>query len=151
MNLELAIVQSCHGAGCLVRLVGQETVLETHYSDAVRDRIRIRRGDLVAVDLAADIPQLVWRWRRGEVLRPLGAEPAPGRVLVGAKGCAFEVQVAHAGLHLEPGDVVWFGGNAQGKEIVDRAANDEPQHADRIRRTTFPLIEDAYAAMDAKG
>jgi hypothetical protein len=151
MNLELAIVQSCHGAGCLVRLVGQKTVLETHYSDAVRDRIRIRRGDLVAVDTTTETPQLVWRWRRGEILQPLGVEPAPGRVLVGAQGCAFDVQVMHPGLHLEPGDVVWFAGNAQGKEIVDRAAHGEPQHADRIRRTTFPLIEDAYATMDANG
>jgi hypothetical protein len=134
-----------------VRLVGQEAIVETRYSQAVRNRIRIRCGDLVAVDLAMDVLQLVWRWRCGEVVQTLNAEPAPGHALVGAQGCAFESQVAHPDLHLEPGDVVWFAGSAQGKEIADRAQNGEPQHPDWIRRMYFPLIEDEYAAMDANG
>lgn len=148
MNLELAIVQSCHDAGCRVRLVGQETQLETRYAEAVLNRIRIRRGDLVVVDLAMDIPQLVWRWRRGEVLQPLDEEPAPGHVLVGSHGCAIEARVTRPDLQYQPGDVVWSSGHVHGAEIVDRAQDGEPGNPDWIRRTYFTLIEEEYAAMD---
>lgn len=150
MNLELATVQSCHDAGCRVRLVGHETLLDTRYSEAVLNRIRIRRGDLIAVDLAVDPPQLVWRWRCGEVLQPLSKEPAHEHVIVGSRGCAIEARVTRPDLKLQPGDIVWLSGHAEGAEIVDLARDGEPENADWIRRTYFNLIEDEYAAMDRR-
>ena len=76
MELELGIVESCDGCGCRVRLLGQAGTLSVTYSAAVQDRIRIRQGDLVAVNLAASLPEIVWRWWPAEGLRPLQEAPA---------------------------------------------------------------------------
>ena len=149
MQLELAIVQSCNETGCRVRPLGQDETLEVRYSAAVQDRIHIRRGELVAIDHATDIPLLVWRWRRGRVLKALGAQPAPGYVLIGAGPTAAEARVARPDLQLEPGDHVWVLHSARGVEVFDRSVNGEPEHAEWIRREYFPFIEAQYAAHDA--
>lgn len=115
------------------------------YGPAVRDRIRIRRGQLVAVDLAASLPELVWRWWRVEVLRPLGAPPPAGHVLVGAGGIAAEARIGRPDLELAPGDEAWLAKTERGAEVVDRVAGGEPEQPDWLRSRWFPLIEAAYA------
>ena len=153
MNLELAVVQSCDEHGCLVRVVGEEAPLQTRYSAAVKDRVRVRRADLVAVDLApqAQTPELVWRWRQGEVLQPLSQEPAPGHVLVGAHGCAMTAKVARPDLQPEVGEVVWLMGHEESAEVADRAVGGEPERPAWIRHRYFATIEATYAAMGGAG
>ncbi len=68
MKLELGISLSCTETGCQVRLVKSGTVISAQYSALVRDRIRIRAEELVAVDLGPPVPEIVWRWVLGRVL-----------------------------------------------------------------------------------
>jgi hypothetical protein len=146
MQLELATVLSCDREGCVVLPVGQ-TPLRVSYGVAVKDRIRIRRGDVVVVDLVAAGVDLVWRWRVGEVLRSLEQAPAPGHVLVGATGHIVEARVVQDGLKVAPGDHVCVEHTENGFDILDRVNEGVPEHPAWIRRARFPAIEAAYAAM----
>lgn len=150
MKLELGIVESCDNTGCRVRLLDQTAPCKTRYAAAVQDRIRIRRGDLVAVDLAPELPELVWRWLQVEVLQPLQEAPAAaGQVIVGARGVAAKARIVRPGLELAPGDHAWLAKSERGPEVVDRADDGRPADPEWIRRTWFPLIEAEYAAMVA--
>lgn len=148
MKLELATVVSCHAAGCAVRPLGSQATLEAAYATPVYNQIRIRRGDLVALDLAPDPPQIVWRWRRAEVLHPLTRQPVEGHVFAGSACHAFEARLARPDLHPLPGDTVWFMGHEHGMEIADRAIDGVPERPDWIRQTYFPIVEAYYASLD---
>lgn len=50
-----------------MRLALTGTHLHAAYSPLVKDRIRIRERQLVALDMAASPPEIVWRWYIGEV------------------------------------------------------------------------------------
>ena len=79
MELTLAIVESCTDDGCRVKILEDDSSIETNFSAPVRDhRIRIRPGQLVAVDTSKEIPETVWRWVRTTVQGFAG-----DRVLVG--------------------------------------------------------------------
>lgn len=142
MDLELALVLSCDGTGCLVQYVDGGEPVQTHYSPAVIDRIRIRRRQLVAVDRSSDPPQLVWRWHRTEVL-----EVRANSVVIGAHGECVEVPLLGADQALTVGDEVWVTGTAEGDYMLDRVVADAPQHADRLRQEAFPMIKAKYAEM----
>lgn len=81
-----------------------------------------------------------------EVLRPLGAPPAAGHVLVGADGIAAEARIGRPGLELAPGDEAWLLKTERGAEVVDRVADGEPERPEWLRSRWFPLIEAEYAA-----
>lgn len=142
MDLELALVLSCEGTGCLVQYLEGGEPVQTRFSAAVKDRVRIRRKQLVAVDRSSDPPQLVWRWHRAEVL-----ELRASSAVVGAHGVCVEVPSPGADLALAVGDEVWVAGTAEGDCMLDRVVADAPQHADRLRREAFPMIEAKYARM----
>lgn len=152
MELELAIVESCDECGCRVRPLGQAGTLSVTYSAAVQDRIRIRQGDLVAVNLAASLPEIVWRWWQAEVLRPLQEAPAAaGHVVIGSLGIAAHARIARPGLELAPGERTWIAKSDRGVEVIDRMVGGEPEQPEWIRRRWFPLIEAEYAALDVAG
>lgn len=141
MDLVFATVLSCDETGCTVFFGGEpETPLFVRYSAEVKDRIRIRHGQLVAVDRATVPPEIKWRWFRGEVL-----ELRPGGAVIGARGIAAELQLREPSLHLGKGDEVWYGGVGGEKEIHDLVRHDRPAHPDDLAAATFPLIEAWYA------
>ncbi len=70
-QLELAVVRACDPDGCDVDLVAAGS-RRVSYSVAVRDTVKVRPGDLVAVD--GDL--LVWRWWHGTVVSV--SEPGTG-------------------------------------------------------------------------
>ena len=143
MDLELALVLSCDETGCLVQYLEGGEPLQTIYSAAVKDRIRIRRRQLVAVDRSSDPPQSVWRWQQAKVL-----EVRAAHVVVGARSICVEARVRRPDLTLPVGERVWVAGTADGPHIFDRVVNGRPEHPDRFRQEAFPLVEAEYATMN---
>jgi DNA-directed RNA polymerase specialized sigma24 family protein len=117
MNLSLALALACDDGGCDVELLDGGT-RRTTWSDAVRNTVKVRPGDLVAVD--GD--QVVWRWWGGTVVAVDGetatiernitqrepGDPRTGRIDVHAP----------ADLDVAAGDRVWFGTDGDRKVIV---------------------------------
>jgi hypothetical protein len=139
MDLVFATVLSCDETGCTVRFLDGETPVWTPYSAEVREHIRIRRRELVAVDRAAEPPQIVWRWIRAEVLE-LRGEGA----VVGAHGLCAEMTPRNPDLPLHKGDRVWIGGYGGVKYIEDRVHGDGAVHPDELAAHAFPLIAAWY-------
>ena len=143
--LALGIVGSCGPDGCDVEPLDGGVPRLAGYSDAVRDRIRVRRGDLVAVDVSG--PLIVWRWWSGTV-EALGAED--GTVVVsrpvtrpmpdGATRASFAVDLPEdlAG-GVDVGETVWFG-TEEGRKVVVAVAGPE---AERRAAARFPAIRQA--------
>lgn len=75
MDLHLAIAQSCCGTACLVHLFDSGKPIDAHCSEPMIEHgIVVRPGQLVAVDQAAQPPQVVYRWPTIETeRRPDGA------------------------------------------------------------------------------
>lgn len=152
MKLDLGTVLSCDAGGCRVRLCdGMETVGAV-YGEKVLDRIRVRSGDLVAVDIAADPPAIVGRWWHGTV-REVGdqratieraitqrapGDPGTGTVRATVPG-ALRGQIA-------VGDTVYFFGHggAEDATVVDVAGESGPAHPERVRTEFLPVIAAFY-------
>ncbi|HZQ37338.1 MAG TPA: hypothetical protein VFD32_15515 [Dehalococcoidia bacterium] len=67
MQLELAVATACEPSHCrVVRLEGRGPI-DAVYGAKVLNRIRVRPGDLVAIDLTEQPPAVVWRWWHGTV------------------------------------------------------------------------------------
>src|SRR5215213_1322307 len=66
MELSLAIAESCEPDSCTVRRLDGGR-LTARYGEHVFNRIKIRPGDLVALDDGAEPPAVVWRWWHGTV------------------------------------------------------------------------------------
>ena len=121
--LVLALVRACHPGGCDVEPLAGGPVVAADYSDAVRDRIRVRPGDLVAVDPAG--PTVVWRWWSGTV-EALGAGVAVtvSRDVTraeadGSARAAFTAELpADLVGGVDVGETVWFGVEGERKVVV---------------------------------
>lgn len=120
MNLNLAIIRSCLGDRCRVRLLRDGTLLEAAIDRRSTDRTRLRFGQLVALDLDGP-PAIVWRWHRGRLLAwqpaALLAALPEGRVIWARIDCvepaalrrAADVWLTHLGAHWEAHDAVLEG------------------------------------------
>jgi len=116
VDLTLAIARSCRADGCTVADVATDGTLDASWSDAVRDTIKVRPGDLVAVDRAATPPQVVWRWWRGDVVGVTSADQVhvrrnvtqrePDDPRTGSSDVAVPAELAGS---IAEGDAVWFG------------------------------------------
>jgi DNA-directed RNA polymerase specialized sigma24 family protein len=107
MDLSLALAVACDDDGCDIEHLDGGTA-RAAWSDAVRNTIKVRPGDLVAVDGS----EIVWRWWGGTVVAVDGetatiernvtqrdaGDPRTGRIDVPAP----------ADLDLAAGDRVWF-------------------------------------------
>lgn len=117
MNLSLALALACDDGGCDIEALdgGQR---RARWSDAVRDTIKVRPGDLVAVD--AD--EVVWRWWGGTVIAADGATATVERNVTqrepgAARTGRIEVDVPDE-LDLAAGMRVWFGSVGDRKVVV---------------------------------
>ena len=117
MNLSLAIAVACDDDGCdIEHLDGGRG--RAAWSDAVRNTIKVRPGDLLAVDGH----EVVWRWWGGTVVTASGSTATvernvTQRVAGDPRTAGIEVDVPDD-LDLAAGDRVWFGADGDRKVVV---------------------------------
>ena len=68
LKLQLGIALPCTRDGCEIQLLDTETRVDGHYSARVRNRIKIRPKQLVAIDATEGVSEIVWRWYRTLVM-----------------------------------------------------------------------------------
>ena len=137
MDLSLALAVACDDDGCDIEALDGGSRRVT-WSDAVRNTIKVRPGDLVAV--AGD--EVVWRWWGGTVVAV-----DDGTATVERNVTQREVDAPRTGhmdvdvpdeLDLEPGMRVWFGTDGDRKVVV---AAGSPEAA----VTRLPAVAQALA------
>jgi hypothetical protein len=151
MDLTLGVAISCSLEGCRVRLLDGGPTIEAVYGAQVRDTIKIRPGQLVAMDRSASPPEVVYRWFIGEVVRVDGARidvvrrDASGAVLTASSGDGVVELAPVSGLErdVRVGDEVFF--TTEPAVLHDIAADGLPAHPERLRRDVFPRIAEYYA------
>jgi DNA-directed RNA polymerase specialized sigma24 family protein len=117
MNLSLALATACDDGGCdIERLDGGRA--RATWSDAVRNTIKVRPGDLVAVDGS----EIVWRWWGGTVVSVDGDRATVERNVTqrepgDPRTAGVEIDVPED-LDVAPGDRVWFGTEGDRKVVV---------------------------------
>ena len=155
MNLELGIAISCAPEGCRVRLLDGGATIDAAYAAPVRNSIKIRPRQLVAVDRGATPPEVVYRWFIGQVVRVEGGRigvvrrDASGHVLEPASTGGVIDLTPSSGLETEVrvGDEVFFT-NSPEPLLNDVAAGGLPAHPELLRRDALPRIAEYYAGRD---
>ena len=143
MKLALAKVVSCGTAGCQVRLIENDELLDTHYSLKVQDQIQIRPEQVVVVDQGLTPSQTVYRLYLSQVLE-IDGEQLRVELLRDegdrGKGAYFQASLVEGlNLDLNVGDVVY------GREIIfGLAANGRPAHPAQLLATLSPIIKQIY-------
>jgi hypothetical protein len=136
MNLSLAFAERCEPATCTIRAIDNGERREARYGRHVQDRIKVRPGDLVAVDGAADPPEVVWRWWHGRVERIDGdraevsrnhTQPTPEHSRRHSKEMAIP---AHLVTQVRTGDTVIFGSGDAG--LLDVIRDGRPANPARL-------------------
>jgi RNA polymerase sigma-70 factor (ECF subfamily) len=142
--LTLAVARACRTDGCDVERLDDGRTLAASYSEAVRNAIKVRPGDLVALDGST----IVWRWWSGRVesLSDDGASVRVSRNVTQAtpddpRRATIEValpdDLRDAGI--DTGETVWFG-TEDGDTVVVAVAS--PESSARVA-ARFPAIEQA--------
>lgn len=152
MILSLATVLSTSADGCQIATLDSRT-LSANYSRRVLNRIRIVPHQLVAIDSAPGVPEVVWRWFRGPVLMLVdGYAVVDYRVY--QPGFRYPIGVARVPAHLR--DLVAVGDEAfyttpEHGAIVSIVRDGRPHDPARIAADLFPAIEQVYAEGDSPG
>lgn len=158
MRLEFAIALECDPTGCRVQYLDCEETGVAEYAAPVRDRIRIRRDQLVAVDRSTQPPQIVWRLFHGKVHAVDGDTVTVSRLdgdleHVGDGGLLLRRVTPAPDLEapVSVGDVVFYehGRDAEDGELHDLAAGGRPAHPARVGARLFPKIITTYAELEA--
>ena len=146
MQLELAVAETCDPTTCRVRaLNGTRTT--ARYAAPVQDKVKVRPGDLVALNRGAEPPEVVWRWWHGTVERVEGERALVSRNVTQRQVGDPRRATMDAALPPElagdvrAGDTVYFGGEE--KRVLDVARGGVPAHPERLAGA-FPAIVDAY-------
>jgi hypothetical protein len=122
-----------------VRLAASGQVITAVYSPLVRDRVRIRQRQLVAIDMAETPPHIAWRWFIGQV-EAIGQEGVSVRRLDLPAGSCRVVSNAAPGTRISVGAEVYYG-HADDWEVVGTVSGDGPADANRIAERFFGYIE----------
>lgn len=122
-----------------MRLAETGQVIAAAYSPLVRDRIRIRRRQLVAIDTAAEPPKISWRWFIGQV-EAVGPEGVSVRRLDQPPGSSRVVSNPSPGSPLSVGGEVYYG-HTDDWEVADTVSGDAPADACRVADRYFGYIE----------
>lgn len=122
-----------------MRLADTSTPIKAVYSPLVRDRVRIRQRQLVAIDVAATPPQISWRWFIGEV-EATGPEGVSVRRLDQPPGASRLLPTPGPGTQTSVGGEVYFG-PAERWEVVDTVSGDFPTNPGRVAERYFGYIE----------
>jgi hypothetical protein len=146
LNLELATVVACDDTGCRVQLIESNQTITATFSAKVRDNIRIRQRQLVAVDTSVSPPEITWRWFIGEVewldetsvsVRRL--DRSPGDVVAISNADRIPVAI---------GDVVYYGhGEAFG--LVSREVDGRPENVAGLASRYLPEARITLESLNA--
>jgi hypothetical protein len=155
MQLELAIATVCEPSRCRTIAIDGSGPIDTVYGAKVLNRIKVRPGDLVAVDLAQSPPAVVWRWWHGTVRTVDGESVAVERAVTIRAPGDTETTVLHAALpnalrgQVAAGDTVFFYGHggAEGTTVIDVASESVPVHPERLQSELLPGVVAAYEQM----
>ena len=143
MEFELGTVVACDETGCEVRLVESGQTIRASFSQQVKDSIRIRRQQLVAIDQSSGQPEIAWRWYRGVVEATNESGVAVRRLDLPAGTTTLVAN--DSGVALNVGDSVFYG-NHGAWTVIDRAGNNAPSRPDVIAERYFPAIREALTA-----
>lgn len=138
LNLVLATVVDCDDTGCRVQLIPSNQTIQAAFSAKVRDRIRIRQQQLVAVDTSVNPPEISWRWFIGEVESTEGATASIRRLDMKPGSC--EVVANADGVSVKAGDLVFYG-HGEDYGVVSRVADGRPENASAIAARYLPEVE----------
>ena len=141
MDLQLASVVACTGSGCEARTLDGIRVDAEYSEPMIENRIGARPGDLVALDCAADPPQVVYRWLVFTVERVEG-----GRIFIDSPGYRYRPATRAEGVDesIAAGDKVC----AVHGVIHDICVDGRPTHPERLRTIFFPQIHAMYAQIE---
>ena len=137
MHLELATVISCDPHGCRVTSVAGGQTYETRYSALVQDRVKIRPGQLVAVDLDPAVPEVAWRWYPAHII-----ETGEQHMVVEERERQMTVvQAPEMEIATEVGDHIWMTGMQGIWELHDRVVDGKPSNPAQLKEKVFPRNE----------
>jgi hypothetical protein len=143
--LDFAIALACNESGCQVRPIGSQETLAASYAPEVLNKVKIRPGQLVAINRQAETPEIVWRWYCTVVTTPgqdeLIVDDRGCRQLLARRAPGFEADLAE-------GEKVWVGGQGGGSwEALDRVSPEgELSQPERSREYAFESIQKYYQA-----
>ena len=143
MKLALAKVMSCGAAGCQVRLIEDDTLLDTRYSLQVQDQIKIRPEQLVVIDRIPTPAQIVFRPFLSQVIKVQGDQLTVELLRDErdrGKGQYVQASLAEGvDIDLKVGDEVY------GQSIIlGQAINGRPTHPAQLLATLAPIIRKIY-------
>jgi hypothetical protein len=141
-NLVFAVVMDCNPSGCRVRLTGSDEIREAGFAPEVFNKVKIRPGQLAAVNMAADPPEIVWRWYCARIVSATDTE-----LVVDERKRRLQASRAPGlAAELAAGDQVWVGGVGEGAwEALDRLSQDgELSRPESARAHAFAMILEAY-------
>lgn len=127
-----------------MQLIESNQTVHAAFSEAVRDRIRIRRQQLVAIDTAAQPPAISWRWFIGEVESTDGATASIRRLDMPAGSC--EVVANMDAIPVQAGDIVFYG-HGEDYGVVARAVDGQPEDPGALAATYLPGIAEFLSAL----
>ncbi|MGB4863961.1 MAG: hypothetical protein WBO97_16020 [Tepidiformaceae bacterium] len=142
MDLKLATVVDCDDTGCRVRLVHTGQTVRASFSAQVKDRVRIRKDQLVALRDTNGSPEIAWRWFRGVVEAIDHAGVSVRRTDLPPDAC--RVVTNPGALALGVGDNVYYG-HHEDWTVVDRVAGDKPEHPAEVGSRYFAKITEALS------
>ena len=136
MKFELATVISCSPGGCSVVPVAGGPAFDARYSDLILNRVKIHPGQLVAVDLEPQVPEVAWRWYPARIV-----ELSDDRVIVQERERQLSAtRVPGLGTTGNVGDEVWVTGMEGVWELQDNIQDGKPAHPSLLRESVFPRI-----------
>ena len=125
MTLELARAISCNDDGCDIEELDGGARRVAQWSDAVRNTIKVRPGDLVAVDR----DHVVWRWWGGTVVALDDDTATVERNVTQREDGDPRTSQIHVevpgDLDVAIGDHVWFGTEGHRKVVVAAGSPEE--------------------------
>lgn len=146
MHLRLALVVSAGQTDCVVRWLGEQSLVTVQYSSAIQNQIKIRPRQLVAVQTTTNPPVLVWRWFRGRVeYQQEGYVVVNHRLYQASAHRPINVlQLPERLRHMvQVGDELFYSLDNDGV-VIDRVADEHPAHPAQIQADLFPAIEAFY-------
>ncbi len=145
--MQLAIAEECSPDGCQVKMLSDGRSLNATYLPRMKGRVIVHPGQLVALNMDKDIPEISWRWHRLKVI-----EVRPGGALLDDRGQRQLTGTLAPGLtlELEPGQTVFTNGNQDGAcEIHGLLLGDQLAQPEQFEQVILPRIAAILATMPA--
>ena len=120
-----------------MQLIESGNVITAAFSQKVKDTIRIRQQQLVAVNTDTAPAEISWRWFIGEVEATEGDTASIRRLDLPAGSC--EVVANADGVKVAPGDIVFYG-HGESWGIVSRVADGVPADPAALASRYLPEV-----------